>query len=74
MYLRLAVVDQLLVPEVWVHFHLHSCWLDTSVAQQVINLLAAEVGNANGLDKAIIHKLLHLLPRVLQKYAALGHQ
>ena len=65
MHLCLAVVNKLLVPEVGVNLHLHSHWLDAGVAQQGINLLAAEVGDANGFDKTIIHKFLHLLPCIL---------
>jgi len=65
-YLCLAVVNKLLVPEVRVNLHLHSHRLDAGIAQQSVNFLAAEVGDANGLDKTIIHKLLHLLPCVLQ--------
>ena len=49
-YLCLGMVHELLIPEVGVHFHLYSCRLDASIAQQIINLLAAEVGDANGLD------------------------
>jgi len=63
--LGLTVVHHLLVSEVRVHFNLQYCGLDACIAQQVINLLAAEVGNANMLDKTIIHKLLHCLPCVL---------
>jgi len=63
-HLCLAVVNKLLVPEVRVNLHLHSYRLDAGIAQQSVNFLAAEVGDANGLDKTIIHKLLHLLPCV----------
>lgn len=42
-YLCLAVVNQLLVPEVWVHFHLYCSRLDASIRQQSVNLFAAEV-------------------------------
>lgn len=64
-YLCLAVVNKLLVPEVGVDLHLHSHRLDAGIAQQSVNLLAAEVGDANRLDKTIVHKLFHLLPCVL---------
>ena len=49
------MVHELLIPEVWVHLHLDGSRLDASIAQQVVHLLAAEVGDANGLDQAIIH-------------------
>lgn len=65
-HLGLAVVYQLLVPEVWVDLHLHRHRLDSGVLQKRVDLFAAEVGNANGLDKAIINKLFHLLPCVLK--------
>ena len=64
-HLGLAVVHELLVSEVWVDLHLHRNRLDSGVLQERVNLFAAEVGNPNGLDKAIIYKLLHLLPCVL---------
>ena len=70
-YLCLAVVNKLLVPEVGVNLHLHSHRLDASIAQKSVNFLAAEVGDANGFDEAIIHKLFHLLPCVLQLQAGL---
>ena len=54
-HLCLGVVHELLVSEVWVHLHLDGSWLDASISQQVIHLLAAEVGNANGLDKTIVY-------------------
>lgn len=65
-HLGLAVVYELLISEVWVDLHLYHHRLDSGVLQKRIDLFAAEVGNANGLDQAIIYELFHLLPCVLK--------
>ena len=66
-YLGLAMVNELLVSVVGVDLTLVGCRLDASIAQQVVYLLAAEIGHTNGLTKTIVNKLLHRLPGVLHK-------
>lgn len=69
-HLRLGMIQQLLVSEVWVYLHLNGCRLNASIAQQVICLPAAEVGDANSFHQAVINKLLHCLPSVLSGNAS----
>lgn len=39
-------------------------WFYCRYGQHVVNLFAVEVRNADGLDKFLLHKLLHLFPSI----------
>ena len=59
-------VDQILLNVVGVHLDLEDSGLDAGVSQKVHYKGSHEVGNANVLDKALVHELLHGLPGFLK--------
>lgn len=57
-----AELAELLLGEVGVHLHLVGDGLDGAVVQDVLDLDAVEVGEADVLGQALLHQLLHGLP------------
>ena len=45
--LRSAVFNQLLVAEVWVHFHLVYSWYNLGIGQHILQLLDTQVADTN---------------------------